>query len=137
MTAQKGGRKSIALIDPLKLSKPHSPSGRLAVTWLYANGNKTPGDFGSPPPKAWALRWVHATPREALPVALDGGDTDCGCIHSYDLSARQSNALTQPQVWPVSRGQMARLRLWDDSTVHRFAAAVVAGASIAGLRGES
>jgi len=30
---------------------------------------------------------------------------------------------------------MGELCLWDDSSVHRFASAVVAGASIAGLRG--
>jgi hypothetical protein len=50
---------------------------------------------------------------------------------------RVANALSQPQVWPVSGGQMGELRLWDDSSVHRFASAVVAGASIAGLRRES
>ena len=73
----------------------------------------------------------------SLAVALDGRYTDFGCIHSYDLLAPRRNALSQPQVWPVSRGQMGELRLWDDSSVHRFAGAVVAGASIAGLRGES
>lgn len=69
--------------------------------------------------------------------ALDGRYTNFGCIYSYDLSAPRRNAVSPPQVWPVSSGQMGELRLWDDSSVHRFARAVVAGASGAGLRGES
>ena len=60
-----------------------------------------------------------------------------GCTQSYDLPAPRRNALSQPQVWPVCRGQMGELRLWDDSSVHRFASVFVGGASIAGLRGES
>src|SRR5271157_2360800 len=67
-----------------------------------------------------------------------GRYTDFGGIHSYDLPAPLRNVLLQPQVWPVSSGQMGELRLGDDSSVHRFCVltAVVAGASIAGLRGE-
>src|ERR1700730_10685712 len=79
---------------------------------------------------------LHTTARESLPVALDGRYTDFGCIHSYDLPAPRRKARSHPQAWPVFRGQMGELRLWDDSSVHRFASAVVAGASIAGLRGE-
>jgi len=71
------------------------------------------------------------------PRRLDGHCTGFVCIHSYDLPAPCRNALSQLQVWPGSTGQMGELRLWDDSSVHRFASAVVAGASIAGLRGES
>jgi hypothetical protein len=56
---------------------------------------------------------------------------------SYDLPASRRNSLSQPQVWPVSRGPMGELGLWDDSSVHRFASPVVAGASIAGVRGKS
>ena len=61
----------------------------------------------------------------------------CLYIYRYELSASRRNALSQSQVWQVSRRQMDELRLWDDSNVHRFAGAVVAGASIAGLRGKS
>ena len=85
----------------------------------------------------WSAQMYSAfvSARESRPVALDGRDTDFGCIHNYDLPAPRRNALSQPQVWPVSRSQMGELRLWGDSSVHSFASAVVAGASIAGLRG--
>src|SRR5580704_10077487 len=110
---------------------------RLAITWLYPNENKTPKEFGSLSLKVWVLKWAayHGSrittrrPGWALYVLW--------CIHSHDLPAPRRNALSQPQVWPVSRGQMGESRLWDDSSVHRFASAVVAGASIAGLCGES
>ena len=66
-----------------------------------------------------------------------GAISGFGCIHSYDLPVPRRNALSEPQVWPVSRSQMGKLRLWDYSSVHRFASAVVADAFVAGLRGES
>ena len=69
------------------------------------------------------------------PVVLDGAMWTLAVYIDYDLSAPRRNALSQPQVWPVSRGQAGELRLWDDSSVHRSGSAVVAGASIAGLRG--
>ena len=64
---------------------------------------------------------------------------DVGGIYSYDLPAPRRDALSQPQIWPVSTSedQMGEMRLWDDSSLHRFAGAAVAGAFIAGLRGES
>jgi hypothetical protein len=62
---------------------------------------------------------------------------DFGCIHRYDLPAPRRNAFSPPKFWPVSRGQMGELPLWDDSSFHRFARAIAAAASMAGLRGES
>ena len=56
---------------------------------------------------------------------------------SYDLPTPRRKALSLPQVRPLPRGQMGELRLWDASSVHHFAGAVVAGASITGLRGAS
>ena len=43
------------------------------------------------------------------------------CI-AMTLSAPRRNALSQPQVWPVSRGQMDKLRLW---TIQSFIALLV------------
>ena len=81
---------------------------------------------------------MDCTPRleNHYPVALDGRCTHFRGIHSYDLPAQRGNALSQPQVWPMFGGHMGELRLRHDSSVHRFASAVVVAASIAGLRGE-
>src|ERR1700693_208889 len=67
-------------------------------------------------------------------AVLHSGYIDFGCINRYDLPAPPRKALSQPQAPPVSMGQRGELRLWDHSSVHRFARAVVAGASIAGIR---
>src|ERR1700733_7022752 len=56
---------------------------------------------------------------------------------SYALPPPRHNPLSQPPIWPLSRGQMGELHLLDDSSVHRFAGAVLAVACIAGLRGGS
>jgi hypothetical protein len=69
--------------------------------------------------------------------ALNGIIRTLAVYIDYDLPAPRRSALSQPPVWLVSRGQMGELPLWDDSRFHRFASAVVADASIAGLRGES
>jgi hypothetical protein len=58
-------------------------------------------------------------------------------LENHDLPAPHRNALSLPQIGPVSRGQMRELRLEGDSIVFGFICAVVAGESIAGLRGES
>jgi hypothetical protein len=67
----------------------------------------------------------------------DGRYAEVGGIYSYDLSVPRRTVLPQPQVWPVSSGQMDKLRPSDNSSLHRFAGAVIASASIAGVRGES
>ncbi len=108
-----------------------------SITWLYPSENKTPKEFGSLSPKVWVLKWA-AYHRLRISTRRPGWRyTDFGCIHRYDLPSPRRNALSQPQVWLVFSGQTGELRLWDDSSVHRFACAVVAGASIAVLRGES
>jgi hypothetical protein len=86
--------------------------------------------------KVWVLEWVVYHRSKISTRRLDGAMRTLAVYIRYDLSAPHRNILSQPQVWPVSRGQTGALRLWNDSSVHCFASAVVAGASIAGLRGE-
>jgi len=68
---------------------------------------------------------------------LDGTIRTLAVYIDDDLPAPCRNVFSPPHVWPVSTGQIGKLLLWDDSSFHRLANAVVAGASIAGLRGES
>jgi hypothetical protein len=58
-----------------------------------------------------------------------------GDIHRYDFFASRRRALSQPQVSPVSKGQMGEARLWDDSSLYHFAGAVIPAAFNASLRG--
>lgn len=55
----------------------------------------------------------------------------------YDSPAPRRNALSPPQVWLLSKGQMGELHVGNDSSLHRFASVVVAAVSMACLRGES
>jgi hypothetical protein len=65
-------------------------------------------------------------------------DNDFGYINKYELLVPCLNALSQPPVSPLSKSQTGGgLHLWGDATVHGFVGAVVAGASITGLCGES
>lgn len=66
---------------------------------------------------------------------LEWQHVDFAVYIGYDLPAQRHNALSQPQVWPVSKVQMDKLRFWDDSKADRSAGPVVAVATIAGLRG--
>ena len=59
-----------------------------------------------------------------------------GCIHRYDVPAPHPNVLSQPQVRPASREQLAELLLCEDPIAHRFAGAVVACAPITGHRSQ-
>jgi hypothetical protein len=51
-----------------------------------------------------------------------GAKRTLGVCIAMTLSAPRRNALSQPQVWPVSRGQMDKLRLW---TIQSFIALLV------------
>src|ERR1700730_11399016 len=77
------------------------------------------------------LPWSSGAPSGSL----YGRYMTFGCIHRYDLPAPYRDARSEPQVLPVYKGWMDESCLRDESSVDRFARAVVAGVSIAGHRG--